>query len=452
MAGKVPDLQRKAAQEIGRGVIGSGLFGIGAYLAKKGLLTGQPKDTKEARQWELEGKKANSVLVNGRWFSLQSVGPQTLILLAGGKAQQELGKNGGGAATLLSSAGKDFLGQSFLAGVQGPLNAITDPVRYGQSYIKSQATSVIPNIVKDTSKAFDPLQRETNSVTDAFKSGLPGARNTLLPKRDVLGNTLSNDASGAGAFVDLFSSQKQKTSPIISELSRLNSVGQNATPSKITPNLSTGTGKHKVQIKLTPKELNDLESNISSELQNKLNREVTSQHYKNMSDEDKAKKISSIVEDIRSKYKKQQVRKTKNQQSSATPLLNKILGIKSVNAAPLPVAKTKEQQLANHIATLEGYKKTGTLADRQNNPGNLRFVGQAGATKGSNGFAKFKTPQAGFDALIKQIRLDASRNLTLRQFVYKYAPPTSNNTKAYLQSIVKTLGISPDAKLKQVIK
>ena len=36
---------------------------------------------------------------------------------------------------------------------------------------------------------------------------------------------------------------------------------------------------------------------------------------------------------------------------------------------------------------------------RNNNPGNLRFVGQAGATPGEGGFAKFETPQAGLDAL-----------------------------------------------------
>ncbi|MDP4225064.1 MAG: hypothetical protein Q8910_01645, partial [Bacteroidota bacterium] len=48
MAKNVPDLQRQAAQEIGRGVMGTGLFGIGAYLASKGLMTGQPKDKKEA--------------------------------------------------------------------------------------------------------------------------------------------------------------------------------------------------------------------------------------------------------------------------------------------------------------------------------------------------------------------------------------------------------------------
>lgn len=304
-SGKVPALQRQAAQEIGRGTIGSGLFGLGAYLAKKGLLSGQAKDPAEARQWELEGKKANSVLINGSWHSLQSVGPQTLILLAGAKAQEEFGTGGGkSGVTYGSSIGKDFLGQSFLAGVQGPINAVTDPARYGQSYLKSQVSSLVPNIVKDVARSTDPLQRETNSVSDAVKASLPGARNTLLPRRDVLGNTIANDSAGAKAFIDIFNTSKGKSSPIIKELSRLSKAGQNATPSKISPKMTFGSGTHKVKIKLTPQELDTLESSVSSELQSKLNREVSSAHYRSLDDEDKAKKLRDIVDAVRKKYKR----------------------------------------------------------------------------------------------------------------------------------------------------
>lgn len=133
-------------------------------------------------------------------------------------------------------------------------------------------------------------------------------------------------------------------------------------------------------------------------------------------------------------------------------ILDIILGVKEASAAELPKATDQKSKLANHIATLEGYKKTGTLADRQRNPGNLRFAGQKNAVRGEKGFAKFKTHQDGFNALIAQIKLDASRNLTLRQFIYKYAPPKENNTAAYLRSVSKSLGISPETKLKTVIK
>lgn len=108
--------------------------------------------------------------------------------------------------------------------------------------------------------------------------------------------------------------------------------------------------------------------------------------------------------------------------------------------------------LAKSIAQLEGYNKPGTLAQRHNNPGNLRYVGQSGAVKGKGGFAVFRTPQDGFTALHNQILLDAGRGLTLQQFVYKYAPPTSNNTASYLNYISRKVGADPKFRLQDVIK
>jgi predicted ATPase len=93
------------------------------------------------------------------------------------------------------------------------------------------------------------------------------------------------------------------------------------------------------------------------------------------------------------------------------------------------------------------YIPTGTIADRLNNPGNLKFVGQAGATQGEGGFAKFNTPEDGWQALQNQIRLDQSRGLTLAQFVEKYAPSTENDTNLYIQQISQWIGVDPNVSL-----
>jgi len=90
------------------------------------------------------------------------------------------------------------------------------------------------------------------------------------------------------------------------------------------------------------------------------------------------------------------------------------------------------------------------LARVNNNPGNLRYVGQAGATQGEGGFAKFETPEAGYQALINQIQLDASRGLTLEKFINKYAPPVENDTSLYLRQMVSAVGASPKTPLKNI--
>ena len=99
----------------------------------------------------------------------------------------------------------------------------------------------------------------------------------------------------------------------------------------------------------------------------------------------------------------------------------------------------------NDLSTSQnGSIKLGSnLARLNNNPGNLRFVGQAGASQGAGGFARFETPQAGVQALKNQIKLDASRGHTLQSFISKYAPPTENDTALYIQQLSQRLGVSP---------
>lgn len=100
--------------------------------------------------------------------------------------------------------------------------------------------------------------------------------------------------------------------------------------------------------------------------------------------------------------------------------------------------------------TAQNIKLGSRLAKVNNNPGNLRYVGQAGATQGDGGFARFSTPEAGYQALKDQIRLDASRGLTLQAFINKYAPPSENDTDLYLRQMVSATGVSPKTPIKNI--
>ena len=87
------------------------------------------------------------------------------------------------------------------------------------------------------------------------------------------------------------------------------------------------------------------------------------------------------------------------------------------------------------------------LASVNNNPGNLRFVGQAGASQGTGGFAKFDTPEAGVAALKSQIALDASRGHTITSFISKFAPSSENDTSQYISQIATAMGVDPNTPL-----
>lgn len=106
--------------------------------------------------------------------------------------------------------------------------------------------------------------------------------------------------------------------------------------------------------------------------------------------------------------------------------------------------------VADAIQTQEGYYP-GSLSYNLNNPGNLIYAGQPGATPTTvNGttWAQFSSYAAGFQALLNQIALDASRGLTISQFTAKYAPASDgNDPAAYANNLAAAVGLSPSSLL-----
>ncbi|MFI7782661.1 hypothetical protein EN46_02045 [Citrobacter amalonaticus] len=89
--------------------------------------------------------------------------------------------------------------------------------------------------------------------------------------------------------------------------------------------------------------------------------------------------------------------------------------------------------------------------ERNNNPGNLNFAGQAGATLERPGgrFARFETAFDGLRALSRQLTLYAGRGInSIEKIISTWAPASdNNNTAAYIQAVSERLGVDPQAAL-----
>lgn len=122
---------------------------------------------------------------------------------------------------------------------------------------------------------------------------------------------------------------------------------------------------------------------------------------------------------------------------------------RAIQVETLKAAEIKNQADGTNF-TITIPNGSNQFASRNNNPGNLKYVGQGGATLGAGGFAKFDTPEAGYQALLEQIKLDQGRGLTLAQFVNKYAPSSENDTKTYVSQIVDALGVPENTSIKNI--
>jgi len=119
---------------------------------------------------------------------------------------------------------------------------------------------------------------------------------------------------------------------------------------------------------------------------------------------------------------------------------------------PKPIGFGDLATVAATIQQIEGWAP-GTRSYRNNNPGNLMYVGQAGSTGADpQGFAIFPDYQTGLTALDNQITLDASRGQSIAQFTSIYAPASDgNNPTSYAAQIAAAAGLSPSDSLSAAI-
>lgn len=89
-----------------------------------------------------------------------------------------------------------------------------------------------------------------------------------------------------------------------------------------------------------------------------------------------------------------------------------------------------------------------SLGESINNPFDLRDEGipWKGLIGAKEGFCQFDTIENGLRAGMKDLHTKYVRDglKTTRQIVSKYAPPTENDTAAYIEGVCSQLGLQPD--------
>jgi hypothetical protein len=114
---------------------------------------------------------------------------------------------------------------------------------------------------------------------------------------------------------------------------------------------------------------------------------------------------------------------------------------------------------ASAIAAFEGFNTSGSVAARNNNPGNLKYAGQAGAIgQDANGFAIFPDPSTGWSALYNQLQLYVNNfpGYSLLQIMAHYlgqpSPTTDSQGNAYNYAgyVASSLGTDPGATLAEL--
>lgn len=211
---------------IAKMVVGSSIMGYFALKYMNGQATGDyPVDPRDRDAWKLAGKEPNSILMGNYWVSFNKFGP------AG-----DLANFGANIAHVLHTTASDddhaimkglweaahfagnFVGDEVgFESVAHLIDGLEDEKK-GEAWLASQASSLIPfsSAISQTASVTDPQMREMKTFWDGLKYRFPGARETLMPKRDWSGQPIANPQYG-----NIIRKRQVDTDPVDREMSAL---------------------------------------------------------------------------------------------------------------------------------------------------------------------------------------------------------------------------------------
>ncbi len=202
---------------IARMTMGTGIAASIAGLAANGHITGGgPADPSAKRALEANGWQPYSFKIGDTYISYRRLDPwATVIGMAADsvelqsamteKQQQDAG------AVMVGAMVKNLSNKTWLSGLSDLVDAITDPQANAKNVLTRLGSSMAtPTIAAQTAQAIDPVSRDTNgngyidTLRKKIEARIPGASKNLIPRRDIFGNEVRNEANPVARMISPF--------------------------------------------------------------------------------------------------------------------------------------------------------------------------------------------------------------------------------------------------------
>ncbi len=164
-------------------------------LHESDLITGHHND-KERASKEAAGIPEMSIKIGDTWYDYSRIEPVSSVLgftldvmsrykdlIRDGK-DKEADKLASGFMTVMKD---NLVEKTFLAGIANFVMAATDAERYGPQLLNNTVGSLVPAIVGSAARLQDPVNKEVDSAVAALMNRIPGLREDLPTKFNILG-------------------------------------------------------------------------------------------------------------------------------------------------------------------------------------------------------------------------------------------------------------------------
>lgn len=356
-----PVKQREAILNLSRGITGSGLILGGAFLAKNGIITGNPESDPDIRALKRDAGEAPfsfNLSALGRLLSGQStevrngditmnydwLQPNAIQLSMGANMilnRKDANEGINAGLESLASGIETITNQPVLTGVQRFVSAMNSSNGGGlgkafQQLAVNTPSSFVPSILNQIGQLTDSTMR--NPYAPDFKqealnrviARVPGLRNTLQPRIDQYGRTVTaeNLVGGNNAFNVFLNPaffRKVNLSPenqLVFDIFRR--TGETQQAPRVAPEKITINGQ---QYAVTPEEYTRYQKYIGSRTQTAFSGLANDPRFLALNDTDKALYMNRILTDINSAAK---VEIFGNQPKTLTSGAKEVLGGKDL--------------------------------------------------------------------------------------------------------------------------
>jgi len=103
-----------------------------------------------------------------------------------------------------------LINKTFATGADQFFKVAFEPERYGKDWFKQMMLGFVPNALKQMGKINDPVLRQTMTLLEDLKKGIPFMRSSLNPYMDLHGNELEEWQSGGESFWNPIASKEFK--------------------------------------------------------------------------------------------------------------------------------------------------------------------------------------------------------------------------------------------------
>lgn len=220
---------------------------VGMYLIQEsleGILTGGgPLDPVAEANLRETGWQAYSVKLGNTYFSYQRFEPLSSVVgmaadIAEGIKRGDFDSVNTGTTRLLGLISENLTNKTFLSGLEGLINALSNPSREAGTWLKQMQMSLVPNSLGPIpfghlAQGVDPVYRQTEPFSlEAFQAKIPWLSSNLPPQYTPTGELRKRPGTGFERTFWPVARRTERQDPTAVAARLLDQIGSPPTPPK----------------------------------------------------------------------------------------------------------------------------------------------------------------------------------------------------------------------------